>query len=122
MTTVVLNDELVNQAIKTGHYQSAEEAIEVILFNYIQTHKQQKITFDSLCVNLNRDDEEIDSLFQRSKDVGVGVMLDAEEYEAIQEKIEVLLDIDTALRQLSAGQGIEHSKAKERVLSHLAGK
>ncbi len=70
MTTVVLNDELVNQAIKTGHYQSAQEAVEAILFNYIQTHKQQKTPFDKLCVNLDMDDEEIDHLFQRSKDTG----------------------------------------------------
>lgn len=53
---------------------------------------------------------------------GVGVLLDVAEYEAMQEKIEVLQDIHTALGQLNAGQGIEHSKAKELVLSRIAGK
>lgn len=53
---------------------------------------------------------------------GVGVLLDVAEYEAMQEKIEVLQDIHTALGQLNAGQGIEHSKAKELVLNRLSGK
>jgi hypothetical protein len=67
MAVVVLNDDLVNQAIKAGHYQSAQEGVEAILFNYIQTHKQQKTPFDKLCVNLDMDDEEIDRLFQRTE-------------------------------------------------------
>lgn len=44
---------------------------------------------------------------------GLAVLLDVAEYEAMQEQIEVLQDIHTALGQLNAGQGIEHSKAKE---------
>lgn len=40
----------------------------------------------------------------------VGVLLDAAEYEAMQEKIDVLQDIHTALGQLNAGQGVEHGE------------
>jgi len=70
MTTVVLNDKLINKIVQIGHYQSAQEAVEKILFDYMQYHKQEKTTFDSLCVNLDMDDEEIEALFQRSKDTG----------------------------------------------------
>lgn len=70
MTTIILNDDLVNQVVKTGHYQSAQEAVEAILFNYIETQNRPKTPFDKLCVDLDMDDEEIDHLFQRSKDTG----------------------------------------------------
>jgi prevent-host-death family protein len=51
---------------------------------------------------------------------GVGVLLDVGEYEAMQEKIEVLQDIHTAVTQLNEGQGIEHDKVKKRVLNQIA--
>ena len=70
MTTVILNDDLINQIIETGHYQSAQQAVETILAEYMQTHKKHKTHFDNLCVNLNMDDEEIDNLFQRNKETG----------------------------------------------------
>lgn len=70
MTTVVLNDKLINKIVQIGHYQSAQEAVEKILSDYMQSHKQEKTAFDSLCINLDMDDEEIDNLFQRSKDTG----------------------------------------------------
>ncbi|HLA05052.1 MAG TPA: type II toxin-antitoxin system prevent-host-death family antitoxin, partial [Syntrophales bacterium] len=46
----------------------------------------------------------------------VAVLLDAYEYEAIQEKLELLTDIQTSLNQLENGQGITHEDAKEKVL------
>ena len=50
---------------------------------------------------------------------GVAVLLDANEYEAMQEKLELITDIQTSLNQLEDGQGIDHQDAKERVLKRV---
>lgn len=47
---------------------------------------------------------------------GVAVLLDVAEYEAMQEKIELLEDVQTAIAQLDADAGIGHSEAKTAVL------
>ena len=54
---------------------------------------------------------------QRGK--GVAVLLDAGEYEAMQEKIELLQDIQTSIGQIEAGQGIEHEDAKSNVMKRI---
>ena len=46
---------------------------------------------------------------------GVAVLLDAHEYEAMQEKLELLTDVQLSLNQLESGQGIDHENAKEKV-------
>src|SRR5271157_4935230 len=48
---------------------------------------------------------------------GVAVLLDAGEYEAMQERMEILQDIQTSIGQIEAGQGIHHDRAREAVLS-----
>jgi antitoxin YefM len=50
---------------------------------------------------------------------GVAVLLDAGEYEAMQEKIELLQDIQTSISQIEAGQGIEHENARTSVLRRI---
>ncbi len=50
---------------------------------------------------------------------GVAVLLDAAEYENMQEKLELLTDVQTSLSQLAHGQGIAHEKAKESVLKRV---
>lgn len=50
---------------------------------------------------------------------GVAVLLDVSEYEAMQEKLELLTDIQTSLNQLEDGQGVEHEDAKEKVLQRI---
>jgi antitoxin YefM len=49
----------------------------------------------------------------------VAVLLDAHEYEALQEKLELLTDIQASLNQLESGQGIAHDDAKEKVLNRV---
>ena len=49
----------------------------------------------------------------------VAVLLDAYEYEAIQEKLELLTDVQASLNQLENGQGIAHEDAKEKVLNRV---
>ncbi len=50
---------------------------------------------------------------------GVAVLLDANEYEAMQEKLELLQDIQTSMSQVEGGLGIEHRDAKATVLKRI---
>lgn len=50
---------------------------------------------------------------------GAAVLLDVGEYEAMQEKIEVLQDIHTSISQLENGMGVAHNDAKEMILQGL---
>ena len=50
---------------------------------------------------------------------GVAVLLDAGEYEAMQERIELLQDIQASIGQIEAGQGIGHYHAKATVLKRI---
>ena len=47
---------------------------------------------------------------------GVAVLLDAREYEAMQDKLELLTDVQIALNQIEDGRGIDHEDAKEKIL------
>jgi antitoxin YefM len=51
---------------------------------------------------------------------GVAVLMDVKEYEAMQEKIELLEDVQTALNQIENGKGVEHDNAKEVLLKQVA--
>ncbi len=48
------------------------------------------------------------------------VLLDAGEYEAMQEKIELLQDIQTATNQIENGEGIPHKEAKSMILKRVS--
>jgi antitoxin YefM len=50
---------------------------------------------------------------------GVAVLLDVGEYEAMQEKIEMLQDIQTSIAQLESGAGMAHDAAKAAVLKRV---
>jgi prevent-host-death family protein len=50
---------------------------------------------------------------------GVAVLMDASEYENMQEKLELLTDVQTSLGQLANEQGIVHEDAKNIVLQRL---
>jgi len=50
---------------------------------------------------------------------GVAVLLDAHEYEAMQDKLELLTDVQISINQLESGQGISHEDAKEKVLNRV---
>jgi antitoxin YefM len=50
---------------------------------------------------------------------GVAVLLDVNEYEEMQERIELLQDIQTSISQVEGGQGIEHREAKALVLKRI---
>ena len=50
---------------------------------------------------------------------GVAVLLDAHEYETMQEKLELLTDVQISLNQLENGQGVAHEDAKETILKRV---
>jgi len=50
---------------------------------------------------------------------GVAVLLDAGEYEAMQEKIELLQDIQTSISQIEGGKGVDHEQARAMVLKRI---
>ncbi len=49
----------------------------------------------------------------------VAVLLDVCEYEMMQEKLELLTDVQLSLDQLQNGQGIDHGDAREHVLKNI---
>ena len=50
---------------------------------------------------------------------GVAVLLGANEFEAMQEKIDLLSDVQTSLNQLSKDEAISHQKAKAKLLKRV---
>ncbi|MCX5805813.1 MAG: type II toxin-antitoxin system Phd/YefM family antitoxin [Proteobacteria bacterium] len=50
---------------------------------------------------------------------GVAVLLDAGEYEAMQERIELLQDIQISIGQIETDQGVDHDQAKRTVLDRI---
>lgn len=50
---------------------------------------------------------------------GVAVLLDAQEYEAMQEKLELLEDIHLSISQLEAGEGVAGEEAKQTILKRI---
>ncbi len=50
---------------------------------------------------------------------GVAVLLDVHEYETMQEKIELLSDIQISLTQLENGEGVLHEDAKKSIFRRI---
>jgi antitoxin YefM len=57
-------------------------------------------------------------LTQRGR--SAAVLLDAEDYEDLLEEIEVLRDVQTALKEFSAVKGVSQNKALKQVLKMIA--
>jgi prevent-host-death family protein len=51
---------------------------------------------------------------------GAAVLLDVGEYEAMQEKLELLKDIQVSVGQLENGEGVPHNEAKDLILKRVA--
>jgi prevent-host-death family protein len=50
---------------------------------------------------------------------GVAVLMDVHEYEAIQERLELLTDVQISLNQIENGQGIDHEDAKLKLIRRV---
>jgi prevent-host-death family protein len=51
---------------------------------------------------------------------GVAILLGVREYEALNERLELLEDIQTSISQLGRGEGIDVRTAKKTVIKRLA--
>ena len=67
MTTISIDDEIINELVSVSHCQNAQEAIMKIINDYLQQQKTKKPLFEQLRLNDAFDNEEIDNLFQRNK-------------------------------------------------------
>ena len=47
------------------------------------------------------------------------VLLDVSEYEAMQEKLELLMDIQTSIGQIEKGESVPHDDAKKIILKRV---
>lgn len=56
-------------------------------------------------------------LTQRGR--GVAVLVDVQEYEKMQERLELLEEVYKAEEQIASGEGISHEDARSRVLGRL---
>ncbi len=70
MSTIILNDDLMNQIVQVGNYKDSQEAVIAILSDYLQTHQHKKTLSNKLHSDIGLTNEEIDSLFARNKDMG----------------------------------------------------
>jgi prevent-host-death family protein len=50
---------------------------------------------------------------------GVAVLMDVHEYEAIQERLELLTDVQISLNQIENGEGIDHEDAKKKLMRRV---
>ena len=50
---------------------------------------------------------------------GVAVLLDVAEYEVMQEKIELLQDMQTSIAQIDSGAGVSQKDAKAAILGRI---
>ena len=51
---------------------------------------------------------------------GAAVLLDAGEFEAMQEKLELLQDIQTSISQIDNGHGVSHEDARNMILQRIS--
>jgi prevent-host-death family protein len=56
-------------------------------------------------------------LTQRGR--GVAVLIDVNQFESMQERLEILEDIYRAEEQLAAGGGVPHEEARARILKAI---
>ncbi len=50
---------------------------------------------------------------------GVAVLLDVNEFEIMQDKIELYEDLEKSIIQIEAGSGVSHDDAKKQVLKRI---
>jgi hypothetical protein len=48
MTTITIDDEMINELVAVSHFKNDEEAIIKIIADYLQLHKKEPTLFDQL--------------------------------------------------------------------------
>ncbi len=75
MTTITLDEKVVNEIIAVGHYRDAQEAVVDILTDYVRQHKKEPSLFDQLRLSADAADDQFAALFERNKDTGRNIEL-----------------------------------------------
>jgi hypothetical protein len=75
MTTIILDDALINEVIAVSHNQNAQEAVIKILADYLQQHKKEPPFFEQLRLSDEYADDDLALLFERNKDTGRNIEL-----------------------------------------------
>lgn len=70
MINVLLDDDLIKKVLQVGHYQMPQQAVVAILTDYIAAHESARKRTDCLYMDVDMADGEIDSLYERDKDLG----------------------------------------------------
>ena len=70
MTTIAINQKLINEVIAVSHYQNAQEAVINILSNYLQQQKKALLLFEWLRFIDESAEDDIALLFERDRDTG----------------------------------------------------
>lgn len=75
MTTITLDDTVLNDVIAVGHYQNAQEAVLHVLTDYVRQHKQARSLFEQLRVADEVAGDDLSVLFERNQDHGRNIEL-----------------------------------------------
>jgi hypothetical protein len=67
MTTIAIDQKLINEVIAVSHYQNAQEAVINILSNYLQQQKKALPLFERLRFIDESDKDDIALLFERDQ-------------------------------------------------------
>lgn len=75
MTTITLDDDLINEISSLERFQNIQEVVSKILFDYVRQHKQARPLFDELRLSEEVADDDLPLLFERDKDSGRNIEL-----------------------------------------------
>lgn len=70
MTTITIDDDMINELVAVSHFKNAQEAVIKIIADYLQKYKKEPTLFEQLHLADDYADDEITSLFERDKDSG----------------------------------------------------
>lgn len=71
MTTISIDDAMINELVAISHCQNAQEAIINLINDYLKQHRKEKQPlFEQLRLITDFSDEEVDLLFKRDNDTG----------------------------------------------------
>lgn len=70
MTSITIDDDMINALIAVSHYKNAQEAVITILSSYLQQHKKEQPLFERLRFIDESAEDDIALLFERDRDTG----------------------------------------------------
>jgi Bacterial antitoxin of type II TA system, VapB len=70
MTTIIIDDELINEVIAVSHHNNAQEAVTKILSDYLQQQKKELPLFERLRFIDESTNDDLALLFERDRDTG----------------------------------------------------